>query len=428
MKKDVRLLAAKIANKVPSINRHLTEKQLLYEKTIQQEQAVISLKRQNKELYNELYKGGKLEGKKTQVIWPLLEKEVQRVEKTKLENKLIKCGPPFTINWVVPALIRGSGGQTDIVRTISYFEAIGHKCRIYFYDPANKTDLKYMPILLKGFPKVKAELFYNSPKFNDADITFATDWVSAYPVYNTKIKTNKYYYVQDFEPYFVPNGTLKVLAENTYRFGLRGVTLGQWLSQKLTKEYSMQCNHFNFGFDPSEYQITGGNNSHKAILFYARPRSPRRGFELGIMALKQFHKRHPDYKINFFGEDVSSYDIPFPYENRGVLDPGELNKLYNKCAAGLVLSFTNMSLVPLEMISSGCTPVVNEANYTKLVPYAQQTTYAEATPRALSLALEDAVQARSTKKAKEASDIVKRYTWEASNEQIHKILLSDLAK
>jgi hypothetical protein len=46
--------------------------------------------------------------------------------------------------------------------------------------------------------------------------------------------------VQDFEPYFEPVGSYSTFAENTYRFGFHGITLGEWLSKKLTNEYGYE--------------------------------------------------------------------------------------------------------------------------------------------------------------------------------------------
>jgi len=62
------------------------------------------------------------------------------------------------------------------------------------------------------------------------------------------------------------------------------------------------------------------------------------------MALDLFHQKHPDYIINLAGWDVSDYSLPFPYVNSKTLEIHQLNDLYNKCAAGLVISLTNMSL------------------------------------------------------------------------------------
>jgi glycosyltransferase involved in cell wall biosynthesis len=134
----------------------------------------------------------------------------------------------------------------------------------------------------------------------DSDAIIATNWYSAYPVYNYKGSAKKFYFVQDFEPYFEPVGSYSTFAENTYRFDFRGITLGEWLSKKLTKEYGMKCDFIKMGADVSEYKLMN-KGERKKILYYARPVTPRRGFELGSLALELFSKQHPEYEIHCLG-------------------------------------------------------------------------------------------------------------------------------
>ncbi len=427
-KKGIKPILAKTATGLPFINKYLEEKQQLFAKSEKQAKRITSLERQNQDLIDKLYPDGQ---KKAQVIWPLLQKEVINLKlpvdiKRSAKSKI---SLPLTINWVVPPLIAASGGQADIIRTIAHLESRGHTCRIYFYDPAESSNMESIKQVMQEFPKIKAELFYNASTIKNSDIIFATDWISAYPVVNLKTNTRKYYYIQDFEPYFVPNSTFNVLADSTYKFGFRGLTLGKWLSQKLHEDYGMQCTPFDFGFNPKEYYFAESASSSrpKQVAFYVRPRSARRGFELGVMALSLFHKKHPEYQINFFGASTSNYDIPFPYTDCGMLAPPALNKLYNNCQAGLVISLTNMSLIPLEMIAAGCTPVSNRADCTTNVFFAKHVAYAEPNPQDIFRALDKAVTNHSASSARQASKDISVHSWDASNKQIEKIILDDLS-
>ena len=83
------------------------------------------------------------------------------------------------------------------------------------------------------------------------------------------------------------------------------------------------------------------------------------------MALDLFAARHPEVDIHVFGEPVKG--LPFRAIDHGVLAPAGLDDLYNRCIAGLVLSATNVSLVPHEMLPSGCLPVVNDAEHNRIV-------------------------------------------------------------
>jgi hypothetical protein len=230
--------------------------------------------------------------------------------------------------------------------------------------------------------------------------------------FNADTDAKRFYFVQDFEPYFYPIGGLYALAENTYRFGFYGITAGGWLSKKLHADYGMRTTHYDFGADESLYSLTN-TGSRKEIFFYARPYTERRGFELGIIALDLFHRMHPDYIINFAGWDVSDYDIPFPYNNLRTLDLDELNGVYNRCAAGLILSFTNMSLLPLEVMKSGMIPVVNDADNNRLVSDNKYIAYSPGDPASLAKTLSEIVSRKDLPSyAKKASESVSASTWD----------------
>ena len=95
------------------------------------------------------------------------------------------------------------------------------------------------------------------------------------------------------------------------------------------------------------------------MLFYARAVTPRRAVPLGLLALEELHRRRPDVDVVLFGES-RPIRTPFPHRTLGVLEPAELAQAYNAATAGLVLSMTNPSLIPTEMLACGL-PVVDLA-------------------------------------------------------------------
>ena len=121
------------------------------------------------------------------------------------------------------------------------------------------------------------------------------------------------------------------------------------------------------------------------MLFYAKPDTPRRAFELGVLALSILTPQRPDLTIHLYGSRVPY--LPFRHVDHGILRPEALNKIYNACFAGLSLSMTNVSLVPHEMLSAGCIPVVNDAPHNRIVLNLVLVRYASPTPHALAAAL-----------------------------------------
>lgn len=339
-----------------------------------------------------------------------------------------KIKPPFTINWVMSPP-RSGGGHQNIFRFIKYMEDQGHACRVYLYSTSDFPKIKELQDgMRQHYPDTQAASLMQWLKkdMKPADAVFATGWETAYAVFNDQSGARKFYFVQDFEPYFYPVGSEYVLAENTYRMNFFGITAGGWLAHKLKRDYGMECDHYDFGTDTNLYRFEN-KGKRKEIFFYARPVTARRGFELGIMALQLFHEKMPDYTITLAGWDVSDYEIPFPYKNLKTLTLDKLSEVYNRCAAGLVVSFTNMSLLPLELLAAGTIPVVNDgANNTEVIdsPYVK---FAAASPDALAEALIGIVTKPDLPiYAQKAAASVKELSWEKSCRKFEDILKEQL--
>lgn len=338
-----------------------------------------------------------------------------------------KAKPPYTINWVMSPP-SGGGGHQNIFRFIEHLDSLGHKNNIYIYSTQDNMTLSQVKENVAAYCSAQNLTFkrYGAP-MEEADVLFATGWETAYPVFNETTKARKMYFVQDFEPYFYPIGTNYILAENTYRFGFHGITAGGFLAKKLSSEYGMKCDAYDFAADAELYTITN-ESPRKEVFFYARPVTERRGFDLGIMALEIFHKAMPDYTINLAGWDVSDYDIPFPYVNHKAMQLSELSALYNRCAAALVVSLTNMSLLPLELIACGTIPVVNDGPNNKLVSDNPYIAYAEASPASLADGLIDVVSRKNLRVySKKAAKSIDTDGWTASKNIFVDILERELS-
>lgn len=333
----------------------------------------------------------------------------------------------MTIGWVLSPVTAGSGGQNTIVRFARYLQRQGHDVTFYIYEgvqPQSTAEAK----------KILSEDFHfdvavrKLADYQESDAVFATGWETAYPVFNLKTSAHKCYFIQDFEPYFYGIGSKSVLAENTYKMGFYGITAGKWLAHRMQKDYGMSVDYFDFGADLGVYRPSAPVQKQKKVVFYARPVTERRAFELGVIALDIFHQKHPDYTIEFIGWDVSEYTIPFPYVNRGILTHGELATLYQESVACLVLSLTNVSLLPLEVLAAGCIPVLNEGENNKMVLGENEyIAYAPAAPIQLAQKMSELVSQGDIKGyAEKAMDSVQGIGWETSYEKVESILKREL--
>jgi hypothetical protein len=333
-------------------------------------------------------------------------------------------GAPLTVAWVCAPPGPGSGGHRTMFRMVHALEQAGHTCILYLVDRHGWDIEQHRVTIRTVWPELAAEVRDARAGIEDAHAIFATDWASAYPVLASPARGARLYFVQDFEPWFYPQGSEALLAEATYRFGFHGVTAGAWLSTLLARDYGMNADHFDFGCDLGRYSLGATTSSERTgVCYYARYSKPRRAFELGVVALQLFAERHPEVDIHFYGDRVGK--LPFRAIDHGTLTPEACNDLYQRCVAGLVLSATNVSLVPHEMLASGCLPLVNDAEHNRIVLDNDHVVYAPATPFELANALSDLVQrdaATRTAAAAAAAASVQSCSWAESGAKVEQIV------
>jgi glycosyltransferase involved in cell wall biosynthesis len=352
--------------------------------------------------------------------------EVARSGWTLPEPLTAAQGEPLTVAWVTVPPGAGSGGHTTMFRLASALEAAGHRCILYLIDDHGWTLDQHRRPIRSWWRWLNAEVRDAADGIEDAHAIFATSWDTAYRVLGSPARGKRFYLVQDFEPWFYPAGSDALLAEATYRFGFHGVTAGRWLAEHLRREYNMTAEHFDFGRDPL-YSLDPDFPPERrtGVCMFSRPETPRRATELAVMALDLFAARHPEIDIHLFGEPLAG--LPFAATDHGTRTPQQLSELYHQCIAGLVLSATNVSLVPHEMLAAGCIPVVNDAEHNRIVLDNEFVMYAPATPFDLADALASLIErpaAERHRAAVAASRSVSGASWDSAAAEIVRIVQS----
>lgn len=295
------------------------------------------------------------------------------------------------INWVVPEFEKGSGGHTTIFRFISALERRGFHSRIYVYRAVKLTDDEKLHTLLRDHFQLldsRVESYCDVKDMKFAHATVATSWITAYFVRNFHNTISKFYFIQDFEPHFYAHGSEYSFAENTYTFGFRGITAGDWLRDVVRRDYGMEAVSFRFSYDRKIYYPRPKKDGRPTVFFYARPVTPRREWELGLLALHELWKRVPELEVLFAGWDVSTYDIPFPHQNRGVVSMETLAELYTQSDLCLVISGTNLSLVPLEIMGCGRVAVCTKGENSSWMVTEENAVLADSDPLAIADTME----------------------------------------
>lgn len=330
--------------------------------------------------------------------------------------------PQNSFQWVIPNFGFGSGGHLNIFRFIRMLSKRGYKQHIVIVgDHHWQSAEAALEAIAEWYFPLNASLGFGEEGFVPSHFTFATGWQTAYWVNHYQATREKYYFVQDFEPYFHPVSSEFVLAEDTYKLGLKAITAGSWLSEKLSREYAMECFDISFSFDKELYKpAPRPNNKTFNILFYSRHVTPRRMFGVGLFALNELCQKYDDIAVIFAGGDVSQFEIPFPHINHGELPLDKLPGLYSSCDLSLVLSGTNLSLLPLELAACKCPVVLNDdASANWLLPK-DAAFYAPTDPYKLSEVLEKAYLDEQLRHAttERAYQIAMNSSWDDQAEKI----------
>ncbi|WP_426619375.1 glycosyltransferase [Pseudomonas rustica] len=272
-----------------------------------------------------------------------------------------------TINWYIPPIGKGSGGHLNLFRFMQHVGTQGFTSRVVIVeDDGEQSVAKTQATIRSWFGIDNLEVYFINGVVPTAAFSIATSWQTAYSVKNIQASTHKCYFVQDFEPWFYPAGTEYALAEQTYWFGFHGFTAGSWLSTLLTKEFGMSTTALGFSFDRALYKPHSRlDTATTRVFFYVRPPTARRAFELGVLVLAELARRIPNLTVVMAGWDVHHYAFPFSCDHAGLKNPDELAELYSSCDAALVLSMTNLSLLPLEIMACGVPVVSNRADCTE---------------------------------------------------------------
>src|SRR5206468_7430539 len=128
----------------------------------------------------------------------------------------------------------------------------------------------------------------------------------------------------------------------------------------------------------------------------------------------------PELRIVLFG-DHAPPATSFPFEHVGVASQAELAALYGEATVGLVLSMTNYSLVPQEMMACGL-PCVDLAGFSAETVFGEDgpVELAAFDPSALADAIErllddeDAWSARS----RAGQEFVRGHTWASAAREL----------
>jgi glycosyltransferase involved in cell wall biosynthesis len=334
-------------------------------------------------------------------------------------------GAPVTIGWICTPPSAGSGGHTTLFRMVAELERQGHRCVLFLYDRHGGDIRQHARVIREHWPELKCSIVDAAAGISGVDACVASGWPTAHVLARRTQGSpiRRLYFVQDYEPYFHSKGALSAFAEDSYRLGFRTIALGHMVDELLRSEFGIAPDVVEFGCDTDVYSLTN-RGERRGVVFYEKPGNDRRGYALAVMALEEFHRRLPDQEIHLYGDTGASWSIPVVRHGR--LSPARLNELYNASVAGLGLSFTNVSLVPEEMLAAGTIPVVNElASARANLPH-PDVVLAPPTPGGIADALVRTVLAPDIPARAQHAAALVRHGWQDTAERVASIILDEV--
>jgi glycosyltransferase involved in cell wall biosynthesis len=262
---------------------------------------------------------------------------------------------PLEVAIVVPFFRQGSGGHMTIANLVRGLERLGHRCSLWIDDPGLRCAGGAVGAerdLRAWFGPFAASVHYGFDAWRGAHVAVATGWQTVARVRVLGAVAARAYLVQDHEPEFFGTSAQRLWAEDSYRHGLYPITAGPWLAEVMGDEYGLPATHFELGVDTDLYRPQPLTRNEDVVLFYARASTPRRAVPIALVALGELKRRRPQTELWFYGHGWPPR-VDYPFRNLGVVGGPELTRLYATATVGLVLSMTNYSLVPQEMLACG---------------------------------------------------------------------------
>jgi O-antigen biosynthesis protein len=321
---------------------------------------------------------------------------------------------------------------------IEFLEQFGHEQTVWIQNAYNyETPGAAKSAIIRNYrrigSKVHVRFLPKDVRQMSGDAIIATDCWTAFPVSRATNFKERFYFIQDFEPYFHPMGENYLIAESTYSLGFSALCAGNWLLDK-AQEHGMWARSWELAVDRETYfsrrlARIKLEREPKTIVFYSRSNTPRRAVNLGIAAFEELAKRRNDFVISMFGEENTGRCFDFPSVQRGILSPAELGDLYREADLGVSFSTTNYSLVPLEMMACGLAVVEIDSESARTAFPAGTVSFAKPSP----IAVADAIEAllddsdRREEQVKSAQSFIASLDWEQSARVVEAAIKERLA-
>jgi glycosyltransferase involved in cell wall biosynthesis len=339
------------------------------------------------------------------------------------------------IHWIVPEFHPGGGGHMTIFRMVRWLEFFGHQCLVWINNPRTGADVvQRYDTIIHHYQTIAAPVRLiqeRRPPLEEADIVVATSWDTAYTATAMPNAKERFYFVQDYEPFFYPRGARAIAAEGTYERNIACVCASPWLERLMRERHGRWARRFWLAPDRDAYHpgtTARPANSIPRIAFYCRGGTARRAVELCYLAFEVLYDRDVLFQVEMYGDTQALQPVSFPSVHHGVLEAERLAELYRSCDIGICFSSTNYSLVPIEMMACGLPVIELDGESTRAVFPPDVIHMCKPGPVAIADAIEDLLRNEEKRKrlAAAAAAWIKPFSWENSAREVERAFLDKL--
>jgi O-antigen biosynthesis protein len=274
-------------------------------------------------------------------------------------------------HWYLPSFESAYyGGVMTILRLAAHLRSVdGVRSRIFICGSCDPAVIAGK--VAEAFPELAdvAVIALDTPEalaaIPPSDYSVATLWTTAYVVLKVQNTGLKFYMIQDYEPLFYPAGSTYAQAELTYRFGFYGVANTVSLRDLYEKDYGGKAVVLTPNVDTRIFHPGPGlpSGGPRRLFYYARPGTPRNGFELAVAALRRLKERlGSQVEVICAGAEwrPEDYGLGGLVTAVGMLPYDQTGDLYRSCHVGLAMMMTkHPSYLPFEMMACGTLVVCN---------------------------------------------------------------------
>ena len=312
---------------------------------------------------------------------------------------------------VIPWFFKGSGGHSTIANLVRGLEERGHECSLWLEgDHEGDADADYKA----WFGPMAAAVHAGFSGWDGADVVVATGWQTVHRTLVLPGAAARAYLVQDHEPEFFGTSAERTWAEQTYSLGLHCVCASPWLAGVMRDRYGASASSFDLGVRHDLYRPADVPREDDLVIVYGRAVTARRAVPLALLAMEEVRGA----RVQLFGEHRR---LRTRFEQIGALPPEELPRLYSRATVGVVLSMTNPSLVPTEMLACGL-PVVDVASDAMVTTFGREgpVVLADFDPLALAGAVNALLRdpAERARRSAEGIEWVQRRRWPTAAAQV----------